>query len=186
MDKKGKRLNCKVSIITVSFNSVKTIEQTIKSVINQTYKNIEYILLDGASTDGTQQIIEKYKDRISYYVSEKDSGLYYAMNKGIEIATGDIVGIINSDDWYAQDAVQSVIDSFQQDEPDLVYGKIICVSSDGTERIVRKTPLDKIWYSMAVSHPSVFVKKKYIMNLELLILNYKCAADYELMLRFFL
>ena len=90
----------KVSIITVCLNSEKTLEQAIQSVISQTYKNIEYIIVDGASTDGTLDIISKYENKITKWVSEKDQGLYYAMNKGIDMATGDIVGIINSDDWY--------------------------------------------------------------------------------------
>ena len=88
----------KVSIITVVYNGVRTIEKTIQSVIHQTYKDIEYIVIDGASTDGTQQIVEKYMNHISYYSSEKDEGLYHAMNKGIRKATGDIIGILNSDD----------------------------------------------------------------------------------------
>ena len=90
--------NVKVSIVTVSYNSVATIEQTIRSVLNQTYKNIEYILIDGNSTDGTKDVILKYKDSIATFISEPDEGIYDAMNKGIRQATGDIVGIINSDD----------------------------------------------------------------------------------------
>ena len=90
--------NFKISIVTVSFNAVKTIEQTILSVINQTYENIEYIIIDGGSTDGTIDIIKKYEDQISYWVSEKDKGIYDAMNKGIDIATGDYVYFIQSAD----------------------------------------------------------------------------------------
>ena len=98
--------NYKVSIITVVYNGAKTIEHTIQSVLNQSYKNIEYIIIDGLSTDGTQKIIEKYIDSISYFVSEKDNGLYDAMNKGIQKATGSMIGIINSDDWYNPYAVE--------------------------------------------------------------------------------
>lgn len=93
----------KISIVTVSYNAAKTIEQTIKSVINQTYSNIEYIVIDGGSTDGTVDIIRKYEDRIAYWVSEPDGGIFDAMNKGIKVATGEVVGIINSDDWYEHD-----------------------------------------------------------------------------------
>ena len=132
--------NVKVSIITVSFNSVKTIEQTIKSVINQTYKSIEYIIIDGASTDGTQQVIEKYKDRISFYVSEKDDGLYYAMNKGIEHASGDIVGIINSDDWYVEDAVENMVVCMLETDADLAYGKVVNINTDGREETIGYKP----------------------------------------------
>ncbi len=99
----------KVSVITVVFNGAGTIEQTIKSVLGQTYKNIEYIIIDGDSTDGTQEIVEKYGESIACFVSEKDNGLYDAMNKGISYATGDIIGIINSDDYYAVDAVEHVV-----------------------------------------------------------------------------
>ena len=95
-----------VSIITVSYNAEKTIEQTILSVLNQTYTNIEYIIIDGKSTDGTNEIIQKYKDKIAYYVSEKDSGIYNAMNKGIKAANGLLIGIVNSDDFYELDAVE--------------------------------------------------------------------------------
>lgn len=106
--------NYKVSIITVVYNGAKTIEQTIQSVLNQTYENIEYIVIDGASNDGTQALVEKYVDNISYYISEKDNGLYYAMNKGIRKATGDIIGIINSDDWYGENAIKDIVDHFRE------------------------------------------------------------------------
>lgn len=127
-------LSCKVSIITVVYNGAGTIEQTIKSVLGQTYKNIEYIIIDGASTDGTQQIVEKYVDKIAYYVSEKDEGLYYAMNKGIGKATGEIIGIINSDDWYDINAVKNIVGLFSKKDAEVVYGNTIVVAEDGTEK----------------------------------------------------
>ena len=99
----------KVSIITVSYNSVETIKDTIESVINQNYPNIEYMVIDGKSNDGTNEIIQKYKDEISCYLSEKDSGIYDAMNKGIQSATGDLIGILNSDDIYSNNGVISKI-----------------------------------------------------------------------------
>src|SRR4051812_33819047 len=95
----------KVSIITVAYNSQATISDTIKSVINQTYKDIEYIIIDGASTDKTLSIVESYKDKISTIVSEPDSGIFDGMNKGIQYATGDLIGILNSDDYYENDEV---------------------------------------------------------------------------------
>ena len=95
----------KVSVITVVYNGVKTIERTIKSVLGQSYGNIEYIIIDGNSTDGTQQLVTKYLDSIAYFISEKDSGIYDAMNKGIDRATGDYVIFINSDDWLADNSI---------------------------------------------------------------------------------
>ena len=107
----------KVSIITVCFNSAETIKDTIESVINQTYKEIEYIIVDGASSDGTMKIVDSYKKRISKIVSEPDDGLYDAMNKGIKIATGDIVGIINSDDFYTSNTIiEKYVKEFKNNE----------------------------------------------------------------------
>lgn len=184
MDKEGVS-GIKASIITVSYNSVDTIERTIQSVLKQSYQNIEYIIIDGLSTDGTQQIIEKYKDRIAYYISEKDDGLYDAMNKGIQIATGEIIGIINSDDWYAESVIEDVVDYFLQSEADLIYGKIINVLQDKEVQENWQIPLDHMWYEMAVPHPSVFVKKKIYEQLGIFNTAYKLAADYELLLRFY-
>lgn len=177
--------NCKVSIITVVYNGVNTIEQTIRSVLGQTYANIEYIVIDGASTDGTQQIIEKYSDDISYYISEKDEGLYHAMNKGLKKITGEIVGIINSDDWYCVNAVEDAVECFMQNDVDLVYGKVVTVLENGNERVGLKLPLESMWYQLSTPHPSVFVKKNIYDRLGLFNIKYKLAADYELLLRFY-
>lgn len=177
--------NYKVSIVTVVYNGVKTIEQTIQSVLRQTYRNIEYIIIDGLSTDGTQQIVEKYMDFIVCFVSEKDKGLYDAMNRGIQHASGEIIGIINSDDWYVGDTVEKVVSFFEQNDVDLVYGKIMSVYPDGKEKISKKKPLEKLWYEMVVPHPSVFVKKEVYEKYGGFNLEYKIASDYELMLRFY-
>lgn len=173
----------KVSIITVSYNSVKTIEQTIQSVLKQTYKNIEYIIIDGASTDGTQQIIKKYADKISYYISEKDDGLYYAMNKGIQKATGDFVGIINSDDWYAETAVENAVTCFEQSDAEVVYGVTISVEGNGTRWKRKRYPLETMWHQMPFVHPSVFVKKDVYCRCGEFNTNYKVASDYDFFLR---
>lgn len=175
----------KVSIITVVYNSVATIEQTILSVLNQTYKNIEYIIIDGQSTDGTLQIIEKYRQLITYYVSEKDDGLYDAMNKGIKQATGEIVGILNSDDWYENDAVEKVVEYFSEHDVGLMYGRLMLVYPDGTQKLERLLPLETLWYQIAVSHPTVFIKKSIYEKFGSFSLEYKIAADYELLLRLY-
>ena len=102
----------KVSIITVVFNGAQYIEQTIKSVINQDYNNIEYIIIDGGSTDGTQEIIKKYEKDIAFWISEKDTGIYSAMNKGWRKSTGDIIAMLNADDYYLEGAISKVVTSF--------------------------------------------------------------------------
>lgn len=118
-----------ISVITVSYNAVTTIEQTILSVINQTYSNIEYIIIDGGSTDGTVDIIRKYADRIAYWVSEPDKGIYDAMNKGTKKANGEYIAFLNSDDWYELDAV-SIIAQFADGKNDLISGIIKLYKND--------------------------------------------------------
>lgn len=177
--------NYLVSIITVVYNGAKTIERTIQSVLGQSYKNIEYIIIDGLSSDGTQEIVEKYIDSIAYFVSEKDNGLYNAMNKGIQHATGDIIGIINSDDWYTDDAVEKVVDCFSNNEVELVYGKDIYVYPDGREELNQVLPLETIWYQMSLPHPTVFVKKSIYEKFGVFNEEYKIGADYDLMLRLY-
>lgn len=179
-------MDMKVSIITVSYNSARTIEKTIQSVLNQTYRNIEYIVIDGESTDGTAGIIKKYEDSLSYYVSEPDAGLYDAMNKGIRRATGDIIGIINSDDWYESDAVAKVVQCFTYKDAELVYGKACFVDEKGNLTYSRNRALDCIWYSSeTVLHPTVFVKRGVYKKYGIFNTDYKIAADYDLLLRFY-
>lgn len=174
-----------VSIITVVYNGSKTIKQTIESVKNQTYKNIEYIIVDGASTDGTQQIVNRYIEYIDLFISEKDDGIYDAMNKGIQHATGSIIGIINSDDWYKLDAIETVVAYLKENFVDLVYGNIEILSKDGKLWKKDKLPLETIWYQMAVPHQSVFIKKKIYDKYGLFDLQYGLSADYELLLRLY-
>lgn len=180
------RKNPLVSIITVVYNGVATIERTIQSVINQTYKKIEYIIIDGDSTDGTKDIVNSYIDKISFFVSEKDAGLYDAMNKGILHASGDIVGIINSDDWYALDAVEQIVETFcTNDNVGVVYGRVVNITKSGEQILKEKVPSDRIWHRMLAPHPTVFVSKGIYDEYGLFDLNYKIAADYELLLRFY-
>jgi len=123
----------KVSIITVCFNSVATIEETIQSVLAQDYPDIEHIVIDGGSTDGTLDLIERYKDRLGGYISEPDGGIYDAMNKGIKLASGDIIGTLNSDDFYSSNSIVSQIAAaFEDNSIDAVYGDVVIVSPKNT------------------------------------------------------
>lgn len=184
----NKRLGSyKVSIITVSYNSADTIEQTIQSVVRQSYKEMEYIMIDGASTDGTQEIIGKYAGCLGYYVSEKDDGLYDAMNKGIKRASGDIIGIINSDDWYEDGAVEHIVQYFE-DHPDMdaVYGNMVIRNEYGEETLDIPQPLGNFGWMMPFGHSSVFVKKGIYEKFGVFDTQYKIASDHELLLRFYI
>ncbi|WP_298690878.1 glycosyltransferase family 2 protein [uncultured Sulfuricurvum sp.] len=171
-----------VSIITVSYNAAATIEETILSVINQDYKNIEYIIIDGCSTDGTLDIIRKYEDKIAYWVSEKDYGLYHAMNKGIEYANGEIIGIINADDYYYAGAISNVIKTFKDKKlnqhiffGDMQYGDIL-VPGWRPKAIKR---------SAFGTHPSMFVPREVYAAIGIYKLQYKILSDYDFMYRAF-
>ena len=179
----------KISIVTVCYNSEETIEDTINSVLSQKYDNIEYIIIDGKSTDRTMSIIEKYSLRIDKVISEQDNGLYDAMNKGISMATGDVVGILNSDDIYTDDfSIEKVMDVFHRSTfLDAVYADLYYVSEKDTDKIVRrwitgvKKPFSKGWHP---AHPSLILKKNVYTQFGYFNLNYKLAADFEIMLRF--
>ena len=184
MQKENKE-NIKFSIITVCLNSVRTIEQSILSVLEQTYKNIEYIIVDGQSVDGTLDIIKKYKEQIAVCVSEPDGGLYDAMNKGIRMATGDIVGILNSDDRYDIRTVEKVAQLFQEEHVDVVYGDEMLIYENGyTQRRVTGA-LEEITYRMNISHPTVFVKRSIYEKYGSFDTRYKIAADYDFLLRIY-
>ena len=180
----------KISIITVVWNNNKTIKNAIDSVLSQTYKNIEYIVIDGASSDGTVEIVQSYGDKINTFVSEKDKGIYDAMNKGIALATGNVIGILNSDDFYASNTiVAEVMNEFKAKSVDSVYGDLVYVNSEDTNKIVRywksQTFNEKLfkkgWHP---AHPTFFVKKEIYDKYGSFNLDFKIAADYELMLRF--
>lgn len=179
----------KISIITLSFNSEKTIENTIKSVISQTYKDVEYIIIDGESKDGTLRIIEKYKDKISKIISEHDKGIYDAMNKGIALASGEVVGILNSDDlYYDENVIKVVMDVFINENPDCIWGDLFYFLND-TNKIIRywkssqyiEGLFEKGWFP---PHPTFFVKKEIYNKYGNFRLDFHIAADYELMFRF--
>ena len=177
-----------ISIITVCFNAEPTIERCILSVINQSFSNIEYIIIDGGSTDNTLNIIDKYKHKIKIVVSEADNGIYDAMNKGIKIAKGEIVGMLNADDFFADENILlNVAKAFKLNNPDVLYGDLDYV--DNSNKVIRSWKSGK--YSNGIfnwgwmpPHPTFYCKRIYFEKLGYYSLNYGTAADYELMVRF--
>ena len=180
----------KISVITVCYNSSNTIEKTFKSIQNQTYKNIEYILVDGGSKDSTLDIAYKYKKIINHLVSEPDDGLYDAMNKGIDIATGDLIGILNSDDIFFDEHVLENIAKFhQKNDVDASVSNIIQVNRFG--KILRKYSAkhwspEKLEIGFMPPHPSIFFKSEIFEKYGKYHLDFISGADYELIVRFFL
>lgn len=175
-----------VSVITVSLNSEGSIEKTIRSVIDQTYRNIEYLVIDGGSTDGTLDIIRENENYIAYWLSEPDRGIYDAMNKGIVLCRGEIIGIINSDDWYLPDAIEQVVKAYREHrDVDVFFGDLLTVDRDGGHVEEIKGSLESITSDMTLNHPTVFItgetfaRNPFRMDL-------KIVADYELMLRLYL
>lgn len=175
----------KISVITVCLNSEKTIEQTIQSVINQNDDNYEYLIIDGRSTDRTLEIVGKYKNNIAEIISEPDSGIYDAMNKGIALASGDIIGIINSDDWYEPKAFEKVRKCFQESDTEAVYGRMNLIYENGETEILIPSDIEKIRYEMEIPHPTVFLKKELYERYGVFQLRYAIAADYEFILKLY-
>lgn len=177
----------KASIVTVCFNSEKTIRYTIESIINQTYKNIEYIIVDGGSTDGTVNIIKEYEPYIDKWVSEPDNGIYDAMNKGIGLATGDIIGLINSDDQLEPDALALVIDAYLQNKnADILYGNVRFIVDKSFSYLmtsVDNVAQDFIYGKMPICHPATFVSRKVYQSIGVFKTEYRNAGDYEFILR---
>lgn len=176
----------KVSILTICYNAVDSIKETIVSVINQTYANVEYIVIDGGSKDGTLDVIAEYNSKISKIVSEHDNGIYDAMNKGIEYVTGDWCIFMNAGDvFFENDVLEKV---FNQDNSfyDLVYGDAVYrYTKKSIARYVKAKPLNKIVWHMVFSHQSLFVKSK-ILKERNFDTKYKFAADYDMILRCYL
>lgn len=172
-----------VTVITVVLNGVKYIEETIKSVINQTYDNVEYIVIDGGSTDGTLDIVKKYKDAVDYWVSEPDEGISDAFNKGIGLSRGDIIGIINAGDWYEIDTVAQVVSHLSTEQADIVHGM-----SQYWDSRAKKTKLvcanhDLLYREMTVCHLTVFVLRRCYKSIGLFRKEFHYAMDYEWLLR---
>ncbi len=180
----------KLTIITVSFNSQATIEDTILSVASQNYSDIEYIIVDGGSVDGTVDLIKQHENKVSRWISEPDNGIYDAMNKGIAMSTGDVIGILNSDDVYADNKVlEYVATAFGNPSIDSCYADLVYVDQNDVNRIVRywkscdyKNGLfEKGW---APPHPTFYVRKSIYEKYGNFDLDYKLAADFEIMMRF--
>jgi len=182
-------LNPKISIITASYNVKKSIEETIQSVIIQTYNNIEYIVIDGCSTDGTLEIINKFKNNISKIISENDNGIYDALNKGIKYASGDVIGFLHADDIFADNTiVEKIAAKFEMENVSVIYGDLQYVSKKDTSKIIRYwksgvfnfSNLKKGWMP---PHPTFYALKSIYTSIGTFNTSYKIAADYDLMMR---
>lgn len=180
----------KISIITVVWNNKDTIKDAIESVLNQTYQDIEYIVVDGASSDGTVEIVKSYGDKISKFISERDKGIYDGLNKGISLASGDIIAFLHSDDLYENNIiVEDIVKEFFKDSSlDGVYGDLIYTYKNDISKILRywkskdfdKSLLSKGWMP---AHPTLFLKKEIYEKFGKFDLDFKIAADYDFMLR---
>ncbi|EJL65389.1 glycosyltransferase family 2 protein [Flavobacterium sp. CF136] len=181
----------KVSVITVCYNRKATIGQSIKSVLDQDYPDVEYIIVDGNSSDGTKDIIKSYSDKITKYISESDNGMYDAINKGLGMATGDIVGLMHSDDvFYDTTVISKIVEVFKNNpNTDAIYGNGIYVTNDDEQKIVRNRIGGEYDYKRLKSgwlplHPTVYIKKTIIDKYGNYNLNFKIASDTEFLLRY--
>jgi len=175
-----------VSVITPCYNSSSTIEKTLECIENQTYKNIEYIIIDGGSADDTLRIIEHHKNKLPSnlkIVSERDNGIYDAMNKGIRLAQGKLIGIVNSDDWYEADTIEQVVKHYRGNQYEVVYGMQRNFLQE-KEKAVFIYHHDFLPQQM-ITHPTCFVTADAYRDFGMFDMNYRSAADYDLMLRFF-
>lgn len=177
----------KVSVITVCFNAVHTIEATIQSVLEQQYSNLEYIVIDGGSTDGTQEKIKPYLSHIHTFISESDEGMYHALNKGIAACTGDVVALLHADDVYASpDVIAGVAQRIQH--ADAVYGDLMYVKRDNVNQVVRwwksgTFNRSSFRWGWMPPHPAFFMRRELYHQYGFFNTEFKSAADYELMLR---
>ena len=183
-----------ISIITATFNSAKTLKDTIQSVLRQTNKDFEYLIIDGGSTDETIDIVKSYESEFSgrlKWVSEKDQGIYDAMNKGIKMASGDVVGILNSDDYFTSDDIlQTVDNAFKSHEIDAIYGDIHFIRDGNPQKCIRyysSRMFTPFWlrFGFMPAHPSFYCKREVFEKAGLYSLDYKIGADYEMMVRLF-
>lgn len=181
----------KISIVTIAYNSARTIEATLQSVIQQDYPDLEYIVIDGGSSDGTQAIVEKYIHRIAHFSSEPDKGIYDAMNKGVRAATGDVIGVLNSDDFYADASViHDVVNTLKANPKcEALYADLVYVNREHTDQVTRywkagQFNRSRFRQGWMPPHPTFFAARSAYERLGLYAVDLKSAADYELMLRF--
>lgn len=180
----------KISIITVALNARHTISDCIESVLSQSYLDLEYIIVDGGSEDGTADIIQRYQTRLASFISERDAGMYDAMNKGIRLATGEIIGILNADDIYENERIiASVMEEFKTKKVDSIFGDVVYVDPRHPGKIVRyyrsaNFHINQFAYGWMPAHPSFFVKRAIYEKCGLFKTDYQIAADYELLTRF--
>lgn len=180
----------KVSIITIAYNSAETIEDTIRSVVSQKHPDFEYIIVDGKSTDNTLSIIDKHKASITKLISEKDNGIYDAMNKGVQLASGDIIGILNSDDFYAdENVITDVVSFFEKHKCEGLYADLVYVDRTNTSKITRtwnsgEYTEGRFLKGWMPPHPTFFVRKEVYEKYGGYNTDLRSAADYEIMLRF--
>ncbi|MFW9270444.1 glycosyltransferase family 2 protein [Pseudomonas sp. NR3] len=181
----------KISIITVCYNSVETIRDTIESVLSQQYPDIEYIIVDGASKDGTLELISEYEGRISKVISESDKGIYDAMNKGVQAATGDFVGILNSDDVFAgSDVIHNLVAHLQNNpSADAVYADLVFVQRKEMDVVTRRYSSSgfspwKVRFGFMIPHPTFYARRELFEKYGSYKLGYRVSADFELMARF--
>ena len=171
----------KISLVTITYNSEKNIEETILSIIQQDYDDIEYIIIDGGSTDNTLNIIEKYKDHIAKFISEPDKGISDAFNKGIELSTGQVVGLINSDDFLQKGAIKALAEFIgRNDGYDVYYGNSLMFSEKQCYVYRPGSDLTKLPLYMILSHPATFIKRDAYLKYGKYSLDYKCAMDFDL------
>ncbi len=179
----------KISIITSVYNRKNEIQDSIKSFASQTYKNNEYIVVDANSTDGTKEILLKNKKLFSKFISENDSGVYDGLNKGFKLAKGDVVGLLHSDDLYANhNVLKKVSQIFSDSDVDIVYGDLVYVAKDNPKKVIRKWTagrfnLDKLKSGWMPPHPTFFIRRRLLSKIGFLDTRYKIAADYDFMLR---
>ena len=180
----------KISIITSVYNNQETIAEAMDSVLSQTYTDIEYIIIDGGSTDDTVNIIKSYQNRIAVFISEPDKGIYDGLNKGIKLATGDVIGFLHSDDLYENNTViEKVAKAFMASEIDSVYGDLTYVNKSDPTKVIRywksgEFTLKKLGRGWMPPHPTFFVKRDIYQQRGQFDTSFKIAADYDLMLRF--
>lgn len=185
-------INPLISIITVTYNAEKYIAQTMQSVLNQTYPNIEYLIIDGGSTDRTLEIIKNYELKIKFqfrWISEKDNGIYDAMNKGIALASGSLIGILNASDYYEPNAVETVVNAYSHNcDAGIFHGNMNMLNENGTFFKQKKpnTNLDELYKGMRLWHPSFFVAKPVYEKQGLFDTQFKIAADFDFALRCYL